>query len=117
MATRRNEFKSDSPKRPPATSPIARENQLIGMSVDLAAKQIEEGTVSAQVLTHYLKLGSSREKLEQERLEKENELLEMKRDVLRSHKNIEQLYEKALAAMRDYQGQPPLEVEEENYDG
>lgn len=44
----------------PATTPEARENQLIALAVDLAEKQMREGTASAQVITHYLKLGSTK---------------------------------------------------------
>lgn len=91
-------------QRPPATTPEGRENQLIGLAVDLAARQLEEGTASSQVITHFLKLGSSREKLEQERLEKENELLTAKTEALAAAGRIEELYADALAAMSSYQG-------------
>ena len=51
-------------KRPPARTPEARENQLISLAVDLAEKQLSAGTASSQVITHYLKLGSSKDKIE-----------------------------------------------------
>ena len=63
---------SSSRKRRPALSPEARENQLISLAVDLAEKQLQEGTASSQVITHYLKLGSTKERLEKEKLEEEN---------------------------------------------
>lgn len=94
---------------PPVTTPEAREHQLIGLAVDLAEKQMREGTASAQVISYYLKLGSSREKLEQERIQHENKLLEAKREALETHKRIEVLYGQALNAMRSYQGAPQLE--------
>ena len=62
----------------PALTPEARENQLIAMAVDLAEKQLLEGTASSQVITHYLKLGSSRDRLEREKLQEENKLLRAK---------------------------------------
>ena len=67
--------KSSEPKKKtrPALTPEARENQLIAKAVDLAEKQIEEGTASSQVITHYLKLGSTKEKLEREAAEKASE--------------------------------------------
>ena len=106
MATRRVTQPEDRrPRRPPATTPEARENQLISMAVDLAEKQIQEGTASAQVISHFLKLGSSREKLEQLRLEKENELLDVKREAIASAARVEELYQSALDAMRSYAGQ------------
>lgn len=95
-------------KRPPATTPEARENQLISKAVDLAEKQLADGTASAQVITHYLKLGSSREKLEQERLANENSLLVAKREAMASAARVEELYGAAINAMRAYAGQDPL---------
>jgi hypothetical protein len=92
-------------RRPPATTPEARENQLIAMAVDLAEKQLLKGTASSQVITHYLKLGSTRERLEKERLEKENELLRAKTEAIQSAKRVEELYTNALNAMRNYSGQ------------
>lgn len=115
MASRRKDPQDQTlnktPKRRPATTPEGRENQLISLAVDLAEKQIKEGTVSSQVLTHYLKLGSSREKLEQERLRRENHLLEAKAEAMASAKRVEELYGKALNAMRTYAGQDPVDLE------
>ena len=111
MATRRKDTKETHPKRRPATTPEARENQLIALAVDLTEKQLREGTASSQVISHYLKLGSSREKLEQERLKKENHLLEVKAEAMASAKRVEELYGKALNAMRAYAGQDPMDLE------
>lgn len=109
MPSRRvNAPKGPSSRRRPATTPEGRENQLISLAVDLAEKQIKEGTASAQVISHYLKLGSSREKLEQERLANENRLIDHKIEALQSAQRVEALYTDALNAMRQYAGQPPL---------
>lgn len=91
--------------RRPAMTPDARENQMINLAVDLAEKQLEEGTASSQVITHFLKLGSSKERLEREKLEEENKLLRAKTENLQSQKRVEELYAEALAAMRRYSGQ------------
>lgn len=105
MVTRRvNDPNERRPRRPPATTPEARENQLISMAFDTAEQQFREGSASAQVITHFLKLGSSREKLDQERLRNENELLEIKTETMRSAKRVEELYGAALDAMRAYSG-------------
>lgn len=106
-------------RRSPATTPEARENQLISAAVDLAERQLADGTASAQVITHYLKLGSSRERLEQERLSRENVLLEAKAEGLKSQARVEELYMHALDAMRSYAGHPVIdgEVEDDYYDG
>lgn len=89
----------------PARTPEGREGQLISLATDLTERQLRDGTASAQVITHYLKLGSTREKLEQERLMRENELLRAKVEQLASAKRVEELYENALNAMRTYAGQ------------
>ena len=88
----------------PALTPEARENQLISLAVDLAEKQLLEGTASSQVITHYLKLGTTKEKLEREILEKQKELIEAKTENLQSAKRIEELYKNALDAMKNYSG-------------
>lgn len=111
MAARKNE--PTKRKRPPATTPEGRENQLVSLAVDLAEKQLEDGTASSQVITHYLKLGSTREQLEQERLMRENELLKARVEQLASAKRIEELYETALSAMKTYAGQTPNVLDEE----
>lgn len=93
-----------TPKRPPARSPEARENQLIALAVNLAEKQLLEGTASAAVITHYLKLASTRERIEKEILEKQKALLEAKTESIQSQKRTEELYRSALDAMRIYSG-------------
>lgn len=99
--------------RRPATTPEGRENQLVAMAVDLAERQLLDGTASAQVISHYLKLGSTRETLEQERLARENELLRAKVEQLASTKRVEELYQTALNAMRTYAGHDPIEFDED----
>ena len=88
----------------PALTPEARENQLISLAVDLAEKQLMEGTASSQVITHYLKLGSTKERIEKEILEKQKELISAKTENLKSAKRIEELYTNAIEAMRRYGG-------------
>ena len=89
----------------PALTPEARENQMISLAVDLAERQLQEGTASSQVITHYLKLGSIRERLEREKLEEENKLLKARTEQIQSMKRVEELYEEAIKAMRSYGGQ------------
>lgn len=88
----------------PALTPEARESQLVSLAIDLAEQQLLDGTASAQVITHYLKLGSFKERLEREKLEKENELLRAKTEALQSSRRVEELYLNALNAMRRYSG-------------
>lgn len=96
----------DKPRRrPPATTPEARENQLIALAVDLAEKQLSKGTASSQVISHYLKLGSTKERLEKEILEQKRQLMKAQTEAIQSGKRVEELYTKALNAMRVYSGQ------------
>lgn len=96
-------------RRPPSTTLEGRENQLIAAAVDLAEKQLLDGTATSQVITHYLKLGTTREQLEQQRLKHENELLTAKVQALASQARVEELYKNALQAMRTYAGHPEEE--------
>lgn len=91
-------------KRPPAKTPEARENQLIELAVDLAEEQMLNGTASSQVITHFLKLGTTRAALEAEKIKRENELLKAKTENLESMKRVEELYQDAIKAMRRYSG-------------
>lgn len=95
----------------PATSPEARENQVVSLAYDLAERQLKEGTASSQVITHFLKMGSSRARLEEQRLVNENRLIEEKVQSLASARKVEELYAEALEAMRSYAGQDDLEEE------
>lgn len=92
-------------KRRPAINPEARENQMISLAVDLAEKQLIEGTATSQVITHYLKLGSTKEKIEKEILENKKELIKAQTESMQSAQRVEELYENALNAMRAYSGQ------------
>lgn len=92
-------------KMRPALTPEARENQMISLAVDLAEQQLREGTASSQVITHYLKLGSTKERIEKEILEKQKELISAKTENLKSMQKIEELYDNAIKAMRKYNGQ------------
>ena len=96
----------------PALTPEARENQMISLAVDLAEKQLMEGTASSQVITHYLKLGSTKERLEKEKLEEENKLLKARTEALQSAKRVEELYADAISAMKKYSGNGGGDVDE-----
>lgn len=91
-----------STRRAPAFSPEERENQMIAYAVNLAEKQLIEGTASSQVITHYLKLGSIKAKLENEKLRSENELLRAKTEALGTNKQLLEVYERACNAMLSY---------------
>ena len=88
----------------PATTPEARENQMINYAVDLAEQQIKDGTASSQVITHFLKLGTTKERIEKEILNERKELLKAQTEAMRSAERVEKIYSEALDAMRRYSG-------------
>ena len=88
----------------PGINPEARENQLISLAVDLAEEQLRNGTASSQVITHFLKLGTSKAELEKEKLRQENELMKAKREAIKAGQDSGELYENAIKAMRVYSG-------------
>lgn len=88
----------------PAYSPERRENQLISLAVDLAEKQLLEGTATSQVITHYLKLGTKQHDLELEKLQRENDLLTAKIENIRTMAHLEEMFDSAMKAMMSYSG-------------
>jgi hypothetical protein len=111
MASKRIDTpETKKPRRPPATTPEARENQIASLAYDEVERQIRAGEASSQVLTHFLKVGSTLERLQQQRLIKEVELMEKKAEAMDSAKRVEELYDNAIAAMRSYGGQDPTEL-------
>lgn len=98
------ERESSGRRQIPEMTVEGREQELIYESIELAARQIRAGTASSQIITHFLKLGSTMSRLEAEKLARENELLRAKTEHVASQKNTEKLYEEALKAMRSYSG-------------
>lgn len=104
MARVRSLNQEPKKKTRPALTAEGREKQMISLAIDCAEKQLREGTASSQVITHYLKLASTKNQLEMEKLKKENELLKAKTEAIKSAKSQEELYAKAIAAIRRYSG-------------
>lgn len=100
----------------PALNPESREKQMIALAVDLAEKQLLEGTASSQVITHYLKLGTMKEQLELKKIEQEIELNKAKTQALADAKEIKELYSDALKAMRMYSGYGSSEEDDDDED-
>lgn len=91
-------------KMRPALTPEARENQMIALATDLAEQQLRDGTASSQIITELLKRGSQKHQYELEKLKEENELLKAKTEAIQSAAKMEELYSKAIDAMRMYSG-------------
>lgn len=96
--------KSNSPPLLTATTAEGMENELISMAYELVAQRIQDGTATSAETVHFLKMGSTKERYERERLKKELELMQAKTEALQSAKRVEELYNKAIEAMRDYAG-------------
>lgn len=99
----------------PALTPESREAQLICMATDLAEQQLRDGTASSQVITHYLKLGTMKERLERDILEENKKLLAAKTEAIQSAKRVEELYADAISAMKRYSGHGGEVNEPEDY--
>ena len=89
----------------PALTPESEETQMIALALNLAKEQILNGTASSQVITHFLKLGTERARLEKEKLIKENRLLEVKASDIENRQRSDELFEQAIEAMKSYGGQ------------
>ena len=98
----------------PATNPEARENQLISMANDLAERQLRDGTASSQVISHYLKMGSTKERIEKEILLKQKELIFAKTEAIKSGQRNEELVAHAIEAMKRYSGRGSSNDDEED---
>lgn len=90
---------------PPALTVEDREDQLISMAIALTEEKMRNGTATNQMILHYLRLGSTKERLEKEKLKRENELLVARVKAIESNTQIEQLYQNALSAMKSYRGE------------
>lgn len=103
---------TSTPKSRPALTPDAREAQMISLATDLAEQQLRDGTASSQTINFYLKLGSSKERIEKEILKKQEKLITAKTENLESQKKSNELYAEVLSRMRIYSGGDPYEEED-----
>lgn len=110
---RRKDSEVAGRRRRPAATPEEREQELASVAYDLAEEQLHAGSASSQVITHFLKMGSTRERLEQVRMQHEVELMEVKRQAIENQAHTEELMVEALNAMKSYSGQAPQEEVDE----
>lgn len=91
-------------KTRPALDSENRMQQMVSKALDLAEEQLDNGTASSQVITHFLKYGTEKAKLEAEQIKYQNELLKAKTELAKSQKTSEEMFTKAVEAMRKYSG-------------
>lgn len=108
----KNKGDSSAPERK-AITPEGREDQLIARAVDLAEQKLIDGTASNQMICYFLKLGSTKEKLEKDILSEQKKLVVAKTEALQSQKKLDELYSDAIKAMRTYSGSGGEEEDEE----
>lgn len=89
-------------KTRPSLNPDARENLLISLATDVAEEQLRNGTASAQVIVHYLKLGSAKARLEKQLLAEQVDLVKAKTNAYKASEHADEMYEKAISAMKSY---------------
>lgn len=86
-------------------TPEARENQMISLAMDLAEQQLRDGTASSQLITEFVKRGSTKARIEKELLEKQRDLAAAKADSIKAGDRLEELLEKAMKAIGSYRGE------------
>lgn len=86
---------------------------MIALAFDLAKKRLLEGTATSSEIVHFLKLGSTREKQEQEMMKKKMAVMEAQVKEYESGEDVKKMMEEALQAFRGYK----IDSEEDvNYD-
>lgn len=101
----------------PMTPPIddqAMESKMISLALKQAQKQLEQGTASSQIVTHFLRLGSTRAQIELEELQLKNRLLEEKIVAEQSGQRLNEMFQEVLEALRSYSYVPPGGSDEPN---
>lgn len=115
MSSREKGSASDISRERPGVTPQAREDQLIARAMDLAEQKLMDGTASNQLICHFLKLGSTKEKLEKDILVEQKKLVEAKTGSIESARKVDEMYAEAINAMRLYSGHANDEEEEDEY--
>ena len=98
----------------PAMTQEAKESQLIALAYDLAEERMRNGTATSQEIVHFLKLGSTKDRIEREILERQKDLVSAKTEALQAQKRIEELLANAVTAMKSYSGVEEQDEYEEN---
>lgn len=102
MRTPKKVVEGSMKRQTPAITPEGREDQMIAYAINLAEEQLRNGTASSQVITHYLKLGSMRERMEKKKLQEEIKLLEAKTEAIKADREKNDLYAQVIEAIRTY---------------
>lgn len=104
MSAKGHEERAEPSRQMPAMTPEDREQQMIALADSLAEKQLRDGSASSQVMTHYLKMGTSMYQFELEKIRRENLLLEQKANLMASQQRADEMMEEVFSAIRRYSG-------------
>lgn len=104
MARRKKVSSEEIPPIKKATTPEGREQQLIAEAYDLAEQRMLAGTASSAEVVHFLKLGSSLNKLQSQKLEHETELLNAKTQAITNLDAVKTMMDNAMSAFKSYSG-------------
>jgi hypothetical protein len=107
LAGPRNSAKNTNPEPPrrhKALDPLSREQQLGADAMDLAERQLRDGTIAPSIHAYLLKIVSPREALERRSKEAEIAEREAKIQNMQAAEKLEVLMEGAIAAMTEYKG-------------
>jgi len=82
------------------------ENKLIALAYKQSEQQLQEGTASSQIVTHFLKLGTRKAELELEQAKLQNKLLEEKIISEQSAAEINQMFIDVMNELKNYKSDP-----------
>lgn len=103
-------------KRTVTKTPEGRQNILINLAINLAEKQLRDGSASSQLISHFLKLATVRDQLEIAKLESDITLSKAKVKAIENSSKMEELLSEAISAMKDYGGDNDENFEDEEFD-
>lgn len=104
---------TERPSITPAMTPEDQEDLLISLAVDVAVERLRNGTASNQLVSEIIKLGTVKERLTREKLQRENEMLKAKTEAIEASKNNGEMYIQAIKAMKIYSGIQDVDDEDE----
>lgn len=97
--------KTEKSRKSPAMSKEGHDNRMISLANKCAEEQLRKGTASSQIICHYLKMGSEKERLAIEREKAELDLLKAKTKSIESADRMNEMFTQALKVFSSYRGE------------
>lgn len=102
-----------TPAFEPARSDDERERQMINLSYDLAEARMRSGIATSAEICHFLKLGSTRAKYENEELQENIKLLKARTDDISEGKRAAEQFDELMKVIKTYGGYAEDESDED----